>query len=239
MAIIIDITEDPFIAYKGQYLSLNDFLETDNLKQINFVRSMVAISGIEKIDTTKRKSLQSQSNLHITELPSALNEFIETNNLKIDEHGWKFLKYEEGDFFDKHVDINGLYTILLFPSNKINKNLIGGELIVDGQNINPNTFENSKLVIFPVNVYHEVKKVIKGTRYVFKISLLPNVESMSSLYEKTKKIPVSTQINQTKLRDPPLADVGFRYHARDNRVSDVGPDDYSDHFNIFGENSDY
>lgn len=88
----------------------------------------------------------------------------------MDSNGWKLLKYDTGDFFCQHVDLIGSHTILLFPSNKINKNLLGGELIINNQLYEPNSFTKNTIIIFPVNSTHEVKKIIRGTRFVFKIS---------------------------------------------------------------------
>lgn len=162
-------------------------------------------------------------------------DFISNNNLKLCESGWKFLKYEKDDMFVQHVDTVGAYTILLFPSNKINKNLIGGELIIDNITYNPNTFDNAKIIIFPTTTKHEVKKIISGVRYVFKTSASFNQNNHNNFENYNTSLRTAPPaINNAS----PIADVGPYHLNSQNDISDVGCDYGS--YDMFGENnSDY
>ena len=112
------------------------------------------------------------------------------------------LKYEPGDFFLNHRDTdmsayedgNHLYTCLIFcPFSENNELLEGGELIFkhpDGLydiKFDPavETRQNRfVMVIFSIDMYHEVLPIIKGSRWVFKKPLF--VKTFSK-YKTEKK----------------------------------------------------
>lgn len=80
------------------------------------------------------------------------------------------IKYEEGCFFKKHFDAdkndNRYKSLVLQLSNK--DDYEGGEMIYYDKDI-PITFnkEIGSVVIFNSDVLHEVKPILKGTRYSF------------------------------------------------------------------------
>jgi hypothetical protein len=91
---------------------------------------------------------------------------------------WNLVKYEQNGMFKKHSDgkKNEMHfsTALLIPPYSINK-FKGGELLLytkEGEIIEILPDETDwKLVIFGLDVEHELKEVIEGIRYVFKIEL--------------------------------------------------------------------
>lgn len=171
MATIIDIVDEPTLTLDDLYLELSDFFDPDILNEMTFIESKVKVGSVEKIDHSKRKTKQLNKVFFISDLPDEFYNFIENNNLNFDDSGWKFLKYEKDDFFVKHVDEVGLYTVLIFPSSEFVNDLEGGELVIGETVYKPNTFDCFKIIIFPINTYHEVKPITRGTRYVFKTCL--------------------------------------------------------------------
>jgi len=105
------------------------------------------------------------------------------------------IKYEEGDFFLNHRDTNMSneidgtheYSCLIFcPYGEDYNTLEGGELMLkhpDGLyeiKFDP-AIETRQgrfvMVIFSIDMYHEVLPIIKGSRYVFKKPLFVNKTS--------------------------------------------------------------
>lgn len=173
--ITVDI--EPYISYEEYFVNIKEFLSPNFLKNLEWKNASVLINNEEKVDTEKRKTLQLNKNVFIKKFGDALSgdsfmEFLKFNNLSISKEGWKFLKYEEGDFFLKHNDKIGLYTALLFPFCQENLNCQGGELVFENGIFESQKIKFHTLVIFPVNAFHEVKKISSGKRYVFKTSLI-------------------------------------------------------------------
>lgn len=110
------------------------------------------------------------------------------------------LKYEKGDFFLNHHDsnltnkIDGVheYTCLIFcPYGEDYETLEGGELILK----HPDGLYEIKfdpavetrhghfvMVIFSIDMYHEVLPIIKGTRYVYKQPLFVRTKTETIKY---------------------------------------------------------
>ena len=167
----IELSQEPYITYKGQHLSISDFFKIENINKLPWVEAQVSISGIECINHEKRKTKEFPHEVFITDLDDSFYEFLLKENLETTQ--WKVLKYEKGDFFSKHVDKIGLYTVLLFPKDV--QNLKGGELCIENeQTFKPGELLKHTILIFPVDCPHEVKEIIEGERYVIKTSLIPN-----------------------------------------------------------------
>jgi predicted 2-oxoglutarate/Fe(II)-dependent dioxygenase YbiX len=138
----------------------------------------------------KRSSWTHKSTFHIDTLPNEVLQFMEQNNILTHKNDMKYapfslLKYEEGDFFLNHRDTNMSneidgtheYTCLIFcPYGEDYTTLEGGELMLrhpDGLyeiKFDPaveTKYGRFVMVIFSIDMYHEVLPIIKGTRYVF------------------------------------------------------------------------
>lgn len=168
-------------------------LSTNNLmlQSENFERTLAGKGLKNVLDLEKRSSWTHKSKFHIHTLPDEVLQFMEQNNILTYKDSMKYapfslLKYEEGDFFLNHLDTNMSneidgtheYTCLIFcPYDKDFTTLEGGELMLR----EPNGLYEIKfdpavetrhghfvMVIFSINMYHEVLPIIKGTRYVFK-----------------------------------------------------------------------
>ena len=161
------------------------------LEHENFERTFAGIGLTNILDLEKRSSWTHKSKFHIHTLPNEVSQFMEQNNIlthinNIKYEPFSLLKYEEGDFFLNHRDTNMSneidgtheYTCLIFcPYGEDYQILEGGELMLR----HPDKLYEIKfdpavetrhgrfvMVIFSIDMYHEVLPIIKGTRYVFK-----------------------------------------------------------------------
>lgn len=182
-----EIELDSITLYKNdKNLFENNKLLLDN---ITWVQSTVgdSKSGENIINTNIRNSYYAKEDLKIYLHPIIYNNIFEkiTNiNIKFDldliydKNGhylkWKLLKYEKDGFFTKHKDgkKNNLHfgTMLILPPKTINS-YKGGELVlyINNDKVIINQYEEKwKLIIFGLDVEHELNKVLEGTRYVFK-----------------------------------------------------------------------
>lgn len=175
-------------------------LSTNNLmvQSENFERTLAGKGLKNVLDLEKRSSWTHKSKFHIHTLPDEVLQFMEQNNILTYKNGMKYasfslLKYEEGDFFLNHLDTNMSneidgtheYTCLIFyPYDKDFATLEGGELMLrDPNGLYKIKFDPAVetrhghfvMVIFSINMYHEVLPIIKGTRYVFK---KPNIQNI-------------------------------------------------------------
>ena len=161
------------------------------LQSQNFERTLASIGSTNILNLEKRSSWTHKLKF-LLNLPSEAREFFEQNNILcekdcIDYDYFSLLKYETGDFFLNHrdTDLTGAldnsvhqYTCLIFcPYGEDNDILEGGELILkhpDGLyeiKFDPSVETNKNrfvMVIFSIDMYHEVLPVISGSRYVFK-----------------------------------------------------------------------
>ena len=80
--------------------------------------------------------------------------------------GSMFIEYNEGDFFEKHIDnsykSNRVCTVVIQLSNE--DDYEGGDLIVEGIRCSR---KRGTMIVFSGNDLHEVEKITKGTRRVF------------------------------------------------------------------------
>lgn len=119
---------------------------------------------------------------------------------------WDLLKYQEGDFFNRHTDgkdnnqDNHYGTLLLFPPKHFCQ-YTGGDLLFYQSSkqiakIIPSQFENWTLIGFPINVEHACTQILSGIRYVFKsqINLPPIFQNLFDLDQMScQPVPVEEQ----------------------------------------------
>jgi len=161
------------------------------LQSQNFERTLASIGSTNILDLEKRSSWTHKLKF-ILDIPSDATQFFEQHNILCEKDGIRYdnftlLKYETGDFFLNHRDtdltdalddIVHKYTCLIFcPYRDDNHILKGGELFLrhpDGLyeiKFDPSVETNKNhfvMVIFSIDMYHEVLPVISGSRYVFK-----------------------------------------------------------------------
>ena len=191
------------------------------LEHENFERTFAGIGLTTILDLEKRSSWTHKLKFDF-KLPSELQEFMNKNNIKSYSSlydNFTMLKYETGDFFLNHRDTdmstyedgNHLYTCLIFcPFSENNELLEGGELIFK----HPEGLYDIKfdpavetrqnrcvMVIFSIDMYHEVLPIIKGSRWVLKKPLF--VKTFSK-YKKEKEKKEDTDEDE-------LCYVGYSY----------------------------
>jgi predicted 2-oxoglutarate/Fe(II)-dependent dioxygenase YbiX len=98
---------------------------------------------------------------------------------------YELLKYEAGDFFSKHRDTvvnrKHAFTCLLFWPTEAG--FVGGDLVFSNASgsfqatVHASQFTVPTMVIFSVDLYHEITPVTAGTRYVFKTPLFTLYEN--------------------------------------------------------------
>lgn len=153
----------------------------------NFERTLVDIGPTDVLDLEKCSSWTHVNKFNLPALPDEVSQFMEQHNILTEKDDVKYasfnlIKYEEGDFYLTHCDTciqaKHAYTCLIFcPFGEECRMLEGGELILR----EPNGFYEIKfdpsmetqngrfvMVIFSIDMYHEVLPINKGTRYVFK-----------------------------------------------------------------------
>ena len=156
------------------------------LEHENFERTFAGIGLTNILDLEKRSSWTHKLKFRF-KLPIELQEFFAKNNIRgISFDDFTMLKYEPGDFFLNHCDTDlsnykdgdHKYTCLIFcPFSENNEILEGGELILK----HPEGLYDIKfdpavetrqnrfvMVIFSIDMYHEVLPIIKGSRWVLK-----------------------------------------------------------------------
>ena len=158
------------------------------LEHENFERTFAGIGLTNILDLEKRSSWTHKLKFRF-KLPSELQEFMNRNNIKSYSSlydNFTMLKYEPGDFFLNHCDTDlsnykdgdHKYTCLIFcPFSENNEILEGGELIIK----HPEGLYDIKfdpavetrqnrfvMVIFSIDMFHEVLPIIKGSRWVLK-----------------------------------------------------------------------
>jgi hypothetical protein len=183
-------------------LSINDPM----FQSENFERTLAGNGLTDVLDLKKRSSWTHKSNFHLRIFPNEVSQFMEENNILTYKDDLRFshfslIKYEAGDFFLNHrdtdlsnvIDKNHKYTCLIFcPYGEDYKTLEGGELILT----HPDGLYEIKfdpavetrqgrfvMVIFSIDMYHEVLPIIKGTRYVFKKPLFVKT-TLTKTFEK-------------------------------------------------------
>ena len=204
--------------YEQQY-KWHDLKNNPIIQSQNFERTLASIGSTNILDLKKRSSWTHKLQF-VLNFPSEATQFFEQNNIQYKDNYFSLLKYETGDFFLNHCDTdlsNALdnlihqYTCLIFcPYGEDGEDLEGGELIlkhpdrlydikVDSSvKTNNNQFV---MVIFSIDMYHEVLPIISGSRYVFKKPLF--VKRSSTIIE------VRNDVNADDLCDGGGCDFGF------------------------------
>lgn len=178
----------------------------------NFERTLVGKGLSNVLDIEKRSSWTHKSKFHLRTFPDKVFQFMEQNNILTHKDGMKYelfslLKYEEGDFFLNHLDtdmsndVDGSheYTCLIFCPYGENKILEGGELVLrNSDGLYEIKFDPSvetkqgrfTMVIFSIDMYHEVLPIIKGTRYVFKkpLFVMPSLKKITETNETIEEL---------------------------------------------------
>lgn len=180
--------------------------DTKILESKNFEKTLAGIGSTEILDLEKRSSWTHKLKFCL-DLPIEAIQFFDKNNILCGKNDFCYelhslLKYEPGDFFLNHHDtdltdasrgITHQYTCLIFCPYGENEILEGGELIFKHPEglyeikFNPST-ETKKnrfvMVIFSIDMYHEVLPVISGSRWVFKRPLFVKTSNMLSILKE-------------------------------------------------------
>ena len=163
--------------------NITELLNTSILNKENFSRTVASVDNDTIVDLNQRSSWTNNYEF-ILETKEA-NNFFKNNNIIDESSEYKLLRYEEGDFFNNHLDRklsdNHKYTCLIFFNDE-STDVEGGELSLQDENdlygilFNPSNLEGLVMVIFSIDLYHEVSQITKGVRYVFKKPLFVNEE---------------------------------------------------------------
>ena len=180
--------------HKGlEEFKLSDFKDNKYLDLSYFTRTLASVSGESVLDLSLRSSWTNRYKFRI-ETPDEVQDFFKQHNIMTGDAFdiYTLLMYQEGDFFknhrDRQVSPHHKYTCLIFFFDEDN-HYEGGNLILHkAENLFKIDFKTSNyngflMVIFSLELYHEVLPIIRGTRYVFKKTLLVNPEPTSTLEE--------------------------------------------------------
>lgn len=175
----------------------------------NFKRTFVTFDSKEILDLNKRSSFTHKDKF-VLNISEEEKKFFDENNIFYEKDNiFTLFKYETGDFFLNHCDsklnVFHQYNCLIFCPYKDSDILEGGELIFTAQNnsiykFNPSieTKQNRfVMLIFSIDIYHEVLPIIKGIRWVFKRPLFVNTCHQKQLEDTTK----TTLRQRSRLRD--------------------------------------
>lgn len=180
--------------HKGlEEFKLSDFKNNKYLESCYFTRTLASVNGESVLDLSLRSSWTNQYKFRI-ETPDEVQDFFKQHNIMTGDAFdiYTLLMYQEGDFFknhrDRQVSPHHKYTCLIFFFDEDN-HYEGGNLILHkAENLfkidfKPSNYIGFLMVIFSLDLYHEVLPIIRGTRYVFKKTLFVNPEPMSTLEE--------------------------------------------------------
>ena len=178
-----DITFEYQNKSQTMYFWVENMFTDAIMNQENFTRTLATVNNSRVEDLEQRSSWTHNKTFDIKS-PDISSYFgramCPRRSPKEDPHNesrYQLLKYEKGDFFNKHLDRKQTpeheYTCLIIINDKENE-YEGGELILtDQDNIyNIHVSEACKLecvmIIFSIDLYHEITPITKGARYVFK-----------------------------------------------------------------------
>ena len=170
-----------YLTGNSYFLKWHDLKDTNLLNDENFERTRAGIGSELILDLNKRSSWTNKFSYFLN-FNDEINNFFNEHNIYV-ANPFQLLKYKVGDFFLNHKDtkINSdagshEYTCLIFCPYS-NENLEGGNLIFKNPDelyeikFNPSIETNKNnfvMIIFDVNMYHEVEPIISGMRLVFK-----------------------------------------------------------------------
>lgn len=185
---IIRLQYEPRIGVSYGHTSVESFKHVDLKNPNNYVQTMIGVGEHLTLNTDKRKSSTFASRLK-WEFPSEMSDFLDGHSILrgSDYSDCEIIKYEVGDFFTCHRDTivsdcmgrgEHKYTCLVYGTFEQEDGYFeGGELIfrhpeklydicIDLSN----EIKNNKyvVVVFSVDMWHEVLPIKNGTRYVLK-----------------------------------------------------------------------
>lgn len=170
--------------YEPKVILLNELFKCDEINDdMMYSRTSVGIGDNVTHDLNLRSSWTHKLNFSFSSYSNELHEFNKYNNIDLFQNdNYKLIKYETGDFFKKHIDtqLNGFhkYTCLIFCPN--DEPFDGGNIIFTNKNetftasFDISKFTEITMIIFSLDLYHEIKNVISGKRFVFKKPLFTN-----------------------------------------------------------------
>lgn len=193
------VNPDNIVGDTNKFISINtlskDLTEPWNLLSTlknsddidNFKRTTIQFDGELKEDLEKCSSWTHNEKFFIDFEPENSKKEIESYfDLRFSTE-YKLLKYEKGDFFKDHVDQKvtdeHLYTCLIFIHDD---NLKGGDLVLHDKDntfrivLEPSKLKYNLMVVYSIDLLHEVLPVEEGTRYVFKTNIDLHTESIDS-----------------------------------------------------------
>ena len=197
--------------HKGlEEFKLSDFKNNKYLELCYFTRTLASVSGESVLDLSLRSSWTNRYKFRI-ETPNEVQDFFKQHNIMTGDafDVYTLLMYQEGDFFknhrDRQVSPHHKYTCLIFFFDEDN-HYEGGNLILHkAENLykidfKPSNYSGFLMVIFSLDLYHEVLPIIRGTRYVFKKTLLVNPEPTSTLEDDKDEEHDSLNLNEEDSR---------------------------------------
>ena len=198
-------SDHPF--HKGlEEFKLSDFKDNKYLDPTYFTRTLASVGGESVLDLSLRSSWTNRYKFRI-ETPDEVQDFFKQHNIMTGDAFdiYTLLMYQEGDFFknhrDRQVSPHHRYTCLIFFFDEDNQYEGGNLILHKAENLfkidfKPSNYSGFLMVIFSLDLYHEVLPIIRGTRYVFKKTLLVNPEPIISLQEVRDEEPDGLNLNE-------------------------------------------
>lgn len=217
-------SDHPF--HKGlEEFKLSDFKDNKYLDPSYFTRTLASVRGESVLDLSLRSSWTNRHKFRI-ETPDEVQDFFKQHNIMTGDAFdiYTLLMYQEGDFFknhrDRQVSPHHKYTCLIFFFDEDNQYEGGNLILHKAENLfkidfKPSNYSGFLMVIFSLDLYHEVLPIIRGKRYVFKKTLLVNPEVTSSLQEDKVEEPDGLNLNEE----------GGRVEHQDIRLEEKDSDD--------------
>ena len=167
-----------------QYITIYDidipesFLENLLKRNITFTQTVVGNSHDRKIERTKRNCTEyildndiDESNIVWRAIDIILKKYIDNSNIngfQITQNldGYSLLKYEVGDFYKEHIDMETSKVRTLSIIMVLNDGFEGGDVSFFNDTYRVPLKRNQAL-IFPSNFMfpHQVNQITNGTRY--------------------------------------------------------------------------
>lgn len=182
---IIPLNEQILIDVDDNKFTIDNIKTSKYIHDENFNRTLACGKEGRRLDLSVRSSWTNKYK-YLIETPIEAKEFFTQNNILQGEENdlYDLLKYEEGDFFENHIDTqvtpNHRYTCIIYCPYS-NEHFEGGELILQEPNnlyeikFNPANYKGYVMVIFSIDMYHKVLPIIKGTRWIYKKRLCINI----------------------------------------------------------------
>ncbi len=179
----VNVNAEKFDIYNIQY--------SKYFKDENFKRTLAGINNTNTLDLTQRSSW-TNNNTFTIKTPYESEMFFEQNKILTGNSydNYTLLKYNKDDFFKNHLDTkisdNHLYTCLIYVPYYDKEKYVGGDLILNDSNnlvhmsFNPSNYGYPVMIIFSIDMYHEVLPIVSGSRYVYKKPLFVDTRYVSN-----------------------------------------------------------